>query len=525
MKKTKNKSIKSIIIGDLEIGEADSRTEINKKGKNYYYYDGLKMYDKIKNNNSIYLISGRKGSGKSALVSKFHEYCLEKNILSKFIENNSLLSKMLSEVKLENISNTQLLICFYKYMILIEISKMILDELKGMKLLIYFFQSIKKLIFLPKMLKRLKLIINNCDNDFEILFKVNNICKNTNESLSQKGTSKATTIAPVKPELSFENQNKISKLTEINYTQKEFYDKVDVLFDTLIKINRAIPFNIIFDDIEDNRVFKFNNKFSSSFVEEFILIVNELNNKFIRYNSRIFIVIRDDILDLVNSSSNNINKIIEDHSINVNWINNYYSKMPPLIELIISKIINNNETLKDISAEEFYDTFLPKKIGDVSINNYIINATFGRPRDVVVMFKKIVEISNENKKFTEDSFKLSRIGYSEYFFREIKNELSMIIEEKDLINLFLVFKNLNKVDFNKNEIIEAFEKYEFSCFNDVNSFLTFCFEKSIIGILEKRSNGKNIYKWKYRNNEYLNVDADGVFYTLHRGISKVIIGK
>lgn len=156
MKKAKNNSIKNIIIGDLEIGEADSRTEINKKGKNYYYYDGLELYDKIKNNKSIYLISGRKGSGKSALVSKFHEYSLDNKVLSRFIENNSLLSKMLSEVRLENISNKTLLICFYKYMILIEISLMILDEIRGVKFLKYFFSFSYKMYVFTKHIEKIK---------------------------------------------------------------------------------------------------------------------------------------------------------------------------------------------------------------------------------------------------------------------------------------------------------------------------------------------------------------------------------
>lgn len=380
-------------------------------------------------------------------------------------------------------------------------------------------------MFLPNILKRLKLIVKDYNNNFDIIYRINSICQNTNKSLNQKTISNVSPIAQLNSGCSFENRITSSKSNGINYIQKDFYDKVDSLFNTLIKINRIISFNIIFDDIEDNRVFKLNDCFSSNLVEDFILIVNELNNKFSDYDSRIFIVIRDDVLDLINSYSNNINKIIEDHSVNVNWINGYNSNMPPLIELIISKIINNNEILKGVTTDEFYRNLLPKQIGSILINNYIINATFGRPRDVVVMFKKATEISKGENKFTEECFKLSRKEYSEYFLREIKNELSMIIEQEDLDKLFLIFKSLNDIDFNKNQINEEFVKYNFSYFKDIDSFLLFCFEKSIIGIKETDRFGKSVYKWKYRNSEYLCVNNDDVLYTLHRGISKAIIGK
>lgn len=86
---------------------------------------------------------------------------------------------------------------------------------------------------------------------------------------------------------------------------------------------KIVPVNVIFDDLDEMEEKLDENENLIRFLIDFIEVSNALNTQLRKYgifNSRIIILIRSDIIKLLNENSSNLNKIISDSEIRLNWI-------------------------------------------------------------------------------------------------------------------------------------------------------------------------------------------------------------
>lgn len=64
-------------------------------------------------------------------------------------------------------------------------------------------------------------------------------------------------------------------------------------------------------------------------------------------------MIRSDIIKILNNYSTNLNKIVSDSEIRLNWIKKTQgTEMHPLLDMICTKIMNSNKLLKTIPKKK-----------------------------------------------------------------------------------------------------------------------------------------------------------------------------
>lgn len=83
----KIKDIKNIKLADIELGNADGEKESSNKNFQGYFYDRHSDYTLLKDNYDKFIVTGKKGSGKTYLV-KYLE-----NQVKKQVKNQTALSK------------------------------------------------------------------------------------------------------------------------------------------------------------------------------------------------------------------------------------------------------------------------------------------------------------------------------------------------------------------------------------------------------------------------------------------------
>ncbi len=484
-------------LGDIKIGYSDAKTDDNK-----YYFDGLKYLEILEKDNKKFIILGEKGSGKTCLALGYKNKQESEGASVKMIYSSEMSEEMIScDIVIKSVESMDgnKLISFYKYYLLIIVGKTLLDKRIS-------FQLLKKIIkhpikyFFNKF--RLKCIIETCESNFKL-------AKIENNGEFQAGQLLNNSI------------NLNSKVGFLHtYVNKEF-SSINNKIEKYIKVlTEYISIVLVFDDLEDYEIFS-NNKMQ---IEKFIYVVQEINDKLIGNNGRVIVVLKNNIFEHINSRSNNLNKIKADRSIEINWNKNYNeNSLPPLIELIMMKIINNNPCYQKYKPDKLYNSLFPTNVKGIPIKQYIINATYGRPRDIIMMLTEIQSMFPDETKFTEYHFLNTRSQYSRYFFRELENDLTVDLSVNDKKLLFDVFRNIGQFKFDKKKILEYFETMNFEKKFTIDEFIDYCFDNNIIGYISQDAKGKEHYNWKYIQTG-IKCDKDKKL-ALHNGLVKYLIGK
>ena len=471
----------------IEIGMSDAESETN-----LCYFDEMQYLEKLEKNNRIFLILGEKGSGKSCLAKGYEKNQKSKCTVVKRMRDSNMNVEILN-CDINNIKDNNMLLAFYKYYLLLIIAKS-LFECKTNKDLI--FEIIKHPI---------RWLVNK--------HKLNNIIKE--QVLNYKLLNFNDTIEGA-TDTSINSSNVSVKYSRTNsYVMKSFQIIIHNMEECIKEIVKFIKPIIIFDEIEDYNIFKEN----LLRIESFIRIVKEVNESIVENHGRIIVVLKTSVFDYINSNSNNLNKIKEDCSIEVNWNRNYDAeKLPPLFELIMKKIIDKNEYFRNYSSEKVYKELFPPQVKNVPIREYIINATYGRPRDIIVMLNKIKVMYKDKTFFNEEFFANTRKDYSKYFFNELNNDLNTDLSQSDKDELFNIFRRLGSYQFDIVKLEEVFNNAKFEKAFTIDTFIDFCFEKNIIGFIKDSK-----YNWKYKNEGI--ICNKSCKFALHNGLGKYLLGR
>lgn len=216
------------------------------------------------------------------------------------------------------------------------------------------------------------------------------------------------------------------------------------VLDNLIKIifsglNKNNNYILLIDKIDDLRTTYF--KYYDNVVLNFLKAVNEINYELRNYinewnKSRIIIFLREDLLNRLRGKDTNLNKIIQDDLIKIDWQWNYEDKNSLLNEMInkrISKAIKLINKDPDLYKEPFIENVLENsnimrslkssqfRKDDEKSNFFkriLYNRTYLRPRDFLKYFH-FLSISTNIIEFQNK--------YSDYLWEEIDNELNPIL--------------------------------------------------------------------------------------------------
>ena len=182
--------------------------------------------------------------------------------------------------------NTEELEEFWKYVLLRELSGLILDNKVPL------LKSLKKLNF-KNHDKNIDSLLELKEKELENIGKINGKLANSFAGVSAEVETKESVV----------------------YKTKKYYDVIDELETTVISFleNSESEYYLIFDDLEElDKKFKGDKEYFYEVVLGFFMALEYLNDLFYECGtkSKIITTIRQDLLDIINLDSHNLNKII-----------------------------------------------------------------------------------------------------------------------------------------------------------------------------------------------------------------------
>ena len=315
-----------ITLKDIFIGKANGLEEAEDKQYDNLFYTGNQKYRQLAEDRTKFIITGRKGTGKTILAKYFEKEMNKKNIFTKTLTDRDIILKSFLESG-KIYYERQEAELFVEYTLLCALASAILyNKRQFVK-----FSNCKKVIKILRNLHFLKKVVEKrfeSENYIKDKFVLSRNIKNSskiNGTIKEKGG----TIEEI-------HENGIGY--EEQYIKSPYYYLIEELRKRLIYLLKLVPVNIVIDDLDEIAVKIDGNKSFIQFLIVFINKVHELNVEF-RHNSingRIIILLRSDIIQILNSESSNLNKIMSDSEIRLNWIKKIKSEdLHPLMDLLV----------------------------------------------------------------------------------------------------------------------------------------------------------------------------------------------
>lgn len=509
-----------IKLKDIEFGQIDGRNEAELQEFEDLFYNNDGIYEKLLHQN-IFIVSGRKGSGKTTLI----EYFIKKNNskANKVFSRKDSYENFRLNLVIDKLSLKSDIHNLWKWTILIELTKLIISSSLNSN-----DNNIKKLINFLK------------NNQFEMelggakTIEITNFESN-DETLSAEITGNATfefginLISKIKGLLSgkMTTASKDLSSTSQKLVEGGYLEQIraleKIIFDILEVISKQEKnkFFLIYDELDS--FFDTSEDYKNS-ISSLVSVINSLNNDFRKKHieCKIIICLRNDILRLIENS--NTNKLTIDHTLNLNW--HIEGELSPLIKLIANKIkVSHKENfLNKDDKEIFYSLFSSSKIKvgqkNIELHKYFLEKTLHRPRDIVYFFMCFNRNYGNKEKLTKSMINATEAEYSNYFFNEIKSELYGHFNQDDVNNCLSILTNFQCRSF----FIKDLDKSISNTASEIN-------EKTLIEILEKMfifgvlgierteriSNHTRIY-WS-KNNDNIRFHKNQKLH-LHKGLFK-----
>lgn len=258
---------------------------------------------------------------------------------------------------------------------------------------------------------------------------------------------------------------KLGNKLQINQQKAPFYKLLPALKTALISIlkknseqSNKNSYILFFDDLD--LIFNARKSNSSQHIMTLINKVKQLNAEFDReqIGVKVILLLRDDIQkSIINNFHEKDStipadsaKVFNSYSVNINWYQNDANDTNLNIRKFINKRISHafekamltyNESDPWVSLVEE-----PFKETDTTNNNntsfkYILNHTFFRPRDLILFF---TPLGNKEYSYPLNKYDINGlIGlYSRSVIDEIKNELSNFYTKEEIISIFNAFSKI-----------------------------------------------------------------------------------
>lgn len=509
----------NIKLKDIYFGRADGLQESEEECFENLFYKGNQKYDLLCQDVNKFIISGKKGTGKTILAKYFEKEMNKQNIPTETLNKRQIILNSYLEKGEYNLNSEERTL-FVEFTILKELSTLLLKHKKKL----IKFKNILRIGRIIQALKVLEEFVNK-------RYSSDNFSKNSFEYSSNEGIE-------ITEKIGNKNCGAISKCDvssniKESYVKNPYYNIIDRLKKNLFYLLKLLPVNIIFDDLDELEVKIDGNKEVIRVLIAFIEVANQLNVEIRKNrikNSRIIILMRSDIIKVLNENSSNLNKIISDSEIRLNWIKRVHGgKLHPLMDLIVTKIKKSNNALKDLSNDDVVNMLFPVSVNGVPVMDHMLNCSFGRPRDIINMLNIIKSEYPDAEKFEADLFKDTQQEYSTKFIDELTNELSTHYESEVIEEAFNIIRYINKKTFTIDDIEETLSRYKdrLHHFRVKEEYADFIYKQGIAGNTWKNSdpNTKRKYNfsWKYREDGFDTPDYTKRFY-VHLALRKSLIG-
>ncbi|MEZ2339236.1 hypothetical protein AB6735_26565 [Mucilaginibacter sp. RCC_168] len=460
-------------IGEIYFGTADGEDEaLNLLGKqdefkNYYYdYDNMveKALQPLR-----YLILGKKGAGKT-LLGEYLNYKLNNapNSISNIVSFNEFRMHTLRELSAEDTPPNEY-IPIWTYVILIELSKIIIsnislkDDENCLRLKKFIAKNYQKLI-----------LTQNAEKDIEKLKTVNDNSDWIGDIIT--------------------DDNK----DQIQDSYISFIPILESIVTEVVKSKPEFSYNLILDKIDDRFT---NSTLYKNSVISLIKAVDNFNKNCVRnkIKAKVTVLLRSDIFSLLNDTD--LNKRENSNAVRIDW-GDAAKYTSPLFDLIIQKIKASLPSLKEKSKGEiirlFFPDFIKQSHRKIPLDKFLLGRTLFRPRDVITYLGLITDRYGDASCFTAEMFLDVQLRYSEYFLKEIENEMNGHLSDTQIKEVILLMIRFGRFDFKYDQIKRFEDKEKILTSMSLDDALKALFDFSIIGnyYFER---GQQRHTWKHRH--------------------------
>ncbi|HHR6575331.1 TPA: P-loop ATPase, Sll1717 family [Providencia alcalifaciens] len=486
-------------IREFKIGEVYGENEVQYVD-NYsnYFYDLNNSLEKLDKKNKMVVI-GRKGTGKTLLANVFCEKKLKDNKIAVVESLKEFVFHELTHFQGMDISSTKY-VPIFKWMILVNIAKNIVKNSNGF--------DKNKVNHLDGFLRS----FGHTAGDLrpEATIEITREFQNSGEA------GVGFKFPFFHGEAKYKG-NEVEKTKEIKRSYLECIESLQYfLIDMLKEKNKEVY--IFYDELDDkfDRTVEYKNAMIS-----FLNAVISVNNSLMQNNvvAKIGALIRYDIINTF--SSPNINKIIEDNSIILDWsCGKVQASDSDIFEMLVFKIKNSTNYYNKLTCSTLFGDIFAERIAGEHSSIYILHRTLGRPRDAIRMLTLIQDEFGEHAERFEASMftKLSK-KYSSYLLREIRSELIGHISDSEIEDCFSLMRSVKKRGFTQSVIERNYVGLNFG--QDalpLNKMLSYLFKAgAICNVLRRaKADGGDVYLWSY-NDEDIDVDPS-LNYEIHCGL-------
>lgn len=419
-RKNKQRTTEGFFIGAAEAEGEANNTAIT---LSEVFEDFLDVVDQI--DNEKFIITGRKGSGKSAIGEYIYSYASSNfNIFSTFIKKSDMDIEQIVQIGEQEGSPIQQELLF-KWIILTQILKLVTENQNV--------STFKEISDLKKFITKNRGFIDIKNNEVKEVIRENGIGVNI-EYLKRFYTAF------------------FQKKVAIKESKADFFKLLPYLEEIVIRIlskDSSNSYILIFDDLDIGYINK--SEKSLSVLADLLRVAKYYNNEiFGRENldSKILILLRNDIVKHLRFNADSA-KIFASYAVELNWYEESYLLFEDKLKLkqFINKRIQKNfekkgfDYMKDKPWESLIDEteFLSYGNSNKSSFKYVIDHTFFRPRDLILFFKDI-----DRYKFPipidRTAVNILIGNYANQMILEIQNELTAVFTPKEITSIFDVLK-------------------------------------------------------------------------------------
>ena len=504
----------NIILSDIFIGNPDGLSEARNKKFDTLFYNKNNKYQLLQSDPSKFIITGRKGTGKTLLGKYYEKRQNEENVFSKYIDKDDVLFMQLQSIGNGNIPQNERA-AFSQYAILSQMGKILLDNqikiLKKSPFISKYF-IYKKIHKLGKLLKQ------------QTLYGFN---------LKEVSLSNSSALAG---EYSLNNSKINAKRQQDNtkkYEKAPYYQYLDDMQNLIIQLLAIFPIAIIIDDLDEYDEKITENSDFAKFLSKFIEVTYKINVEIVSVSpkSKVVLLFRSDLLKLLHSVSTNLNKFTVNSVINLNWLEKPYAGEAysnSLMDMLLNKIRVSCPEFKGLDNRELFARMFPPQIKGIDTLKYLLNYSHGRPRDIVNMLNIIIQKYPNERMFKNIMFLETEAEYSRAFCNELKNEMSLYYDSNYIDDCFhaisLIHRN-NFWPFDVGKVIESSQN-RIPSITDVSKMLEILYKFGVIGNVRKVDTNQKKKEFKYSfgyredGNDMVNLHEK---FTIHFALRKELV--
>ncbi len=503
-------------LDDIYIGKADGESEsTNSKFMDMFYTGNNKVKELI--DKSKFIISGRKGTGKTVLARYFlkKESSERKLLCSEYTKLKDISLHELIEFG-DKIIDRKMMYNFQKFYIYKEFVETLLKSKKKLRdfdfcVLCYLKYKVKY--------RNLKKFYSGVytDEPYEIIKTENDysVSSEVEGSIKKQIGARLSEVSSVK------------QVTQI----KEFYKLVSLFETKILDILKYVEIILVIDDFDDYFIDDKQEliRFFIDFISNVKDINNIINNEKLKGDNRCIILMRDDVIDSFSNHDANIEKTTFDCQVHLNWMEG--KNQTELKNMICNKILFSNKKFEGNNINDIELLFFPKIDSKISKKskkpktffNQIMEMTFGRPRDVIVMFNIMVSHNRDEEKFAFSMIKEAALEYSRHFIKELRNEMQFHFTPDYIDAMFKLLADYKMTKFTYEGILEFYNEngsnYKFD--KELKYVLNDLYKFGVIGyaVINGKRGKIGYYAWSYYSNASKDINLDSRL-IIHKGLHK-----